>query len=280
METASRHTDDLSLNTSIVRKLLVDFVRDETHNAGFEKAVVGLSGGVDSSVAAFVATEALGVQHVLGVMMPYRTSNPQSQRDAELVAAQLGIKTELVDISPMVDQILKQSRIENRVRAGNIMARQRMIILYDRSSRDKALVVGTSNKTETFLGYGTLFGDTACAINPLGDLYKMQVWQLAESLGLPKSIIDKPPSADLWEGQTDEGEFGFSYKRVDHLLYYMVDERRSESELQVMGFEEAFIRTVKGMIRTNQFKRRMPLVAKVSNRTMNVDFRYPRDWGI
>ncbi|MBM2841177.1 MAG: NH(3)-dependent synthetase [Bacteroidetes bacterium] len=280
METASRHTDDLSLNTSIVRKLLVDFVRDETHNAGFEKAVVGLSGGVDSSVAAFVATEALGVQHVLGVMMPYRTSNPQSQRDAELVAAQLGIKTELVDISPMVDPILKQSRIENRVRAGNIMARQRMIILYDRSSRDKALVVGTSNKTETFLGYGTLFGDTACAINPLGDLYKMQVWQLAESLGLPKSIIDKPPSADLWEGQTDEGEFGFSYKRVDHLLYYMVDERRSESELQVMGFEEAFIRTVKGMIRTNQFKRRMPLVAKVSNRTMNVDFRYPRDWGI
>ena len=280
METASRHTDDLSLNTSIVRKLLVDFVRDETHNAGFEKAVVGLSGGVDSSVAAFVATEALGVQHVLGVMMPYRTSNPQSQRDAELVAAQLGIKTELVDISPMVDPILKQSRIDNRVRAGNIMARQRMIILYDRSSRDKALVVGTSNKTETFLGYGTLFGDTACAINPLGDLYKMQVWQLAESLGLPKSIIDKPPSADLWEGQTDEGEFGFSYKRVDHLLYYMVDERRSESELQVMGFEEAFIRTVKGMIRTNQFKRRMPLVAKVSNRTMNVDFRYPRDWGI
>jgi NAD+ synthase len=280
METASRHTEDLSLNTSIVRKLLVDFVRDETRNAGFEKAVIGLSGGVDSSVAAFIATAALGPENVLGVIMPYRTSSPQSQRDAELLAIQLGIKTELVDISPMVDAILKQSRIDDRIRAGNIMARQRMVILYDRSSLDKALVIGTSNKTEVFLGYGTLFGDTACAINPLGDLYKTQVWQLAESLGVPKSIIEKPPSADLWQGQTDEGEFGFSYKRVDHLLYYLIDERRSESELHAMGFEEAFVRKVKGMIKTNQFKRRMPLVAKVSNRTMNIDFRYPRDWGI
>jgi NAD+ synthase len=280
METASRHTEDLSLNTSIVRKLLVDFVRDETRNAGFEKAVIGLSGGVDSSVAAFIATAALGPENVLGVIMPYRTSSPQSQRDAELLAIQLGIKTELVDISPMVDAILKQSRIDDRIRAGNIMARQRMVILYDRSSRDKALVIGTSNKTEVFLGYGTLFGDTACAINPLGDLYKTQVWQLAESLGVAKSIIEKPPSADLWQGQTDEGEFGFTYKRVDHLLYYLIDERRSESELHAMGFEEAFVRKVKGMIKTNQFKRRMPLVAKVSNRTMNIDFRYPRDWGI
>ena len=280
METASRHTEDLSLNTSIVKKLLIDFVRDETHNAGFRKGVVGLSGGVDSAVAAVIAAEALGQDNVLGVMMPYKTSNPQSQRDAEMIATQLRIRTEVVDITPMVDPLLKNSSITDRVRAGNIMARQRMIILYDRSSRDNALVIGTSNKTEIFLGYGTLFGDIACAINPLGDLYKTQVWQLADALGIPRAIIEKPPSADLWEGQTDEGEFGFSYKRVDHLLYYMVDERRSETELKEMGFEAAFVRNVKNMIRKNQFKRRMPVIAKVSNRTVNVDFMYPRDWGI
>ncbi len=280
METASRHTEDLSLNASIVRKLLVEFVRDETRNAGFQKGVIGLSGGVDSAVSAFVAAEALGPENLLGIMMPYKTSNPQSERDAVSVATQLGIRTEVVDITPMVDPLLRQFNIEDRLRAGNIMARQRMIVLYDRSSRDNALVIGTSNKTETFLGYGTLFGDTACALNPLGDLYKSQVWQLAEFLGVPKSIIEKPPSADLWEGQTDESEFGFSYKRVDHMLYYMVDERRSETELQAMGFEESFIKKVKGMIRRNQFKRKMPLIAKVSNRTMNVDFMYPRDWGI
>jgi NAD+ synthase len=280
VETASRHTKDLSLNTSIVRKLLVDFVRDETRNAGFGRAVIGLSGGVDSAVVAFIAAEALGPENVLGVSMPYRTSSPRSQHDAELVADHLRIRSEVVDITPMVDPLLRQSQIEDRVRAGNVMARQRMIILYDRSARDKALVIGTSNKTEIFLGYGTLFGDTASAINPLGDLYKTQVWQLAEVLGVPKSIIEKSPSADLWDGQTDEGELGFSYTRVDHLLYYMIDERRNETELKAMGFEEAFVRKVKGMVKATQYKRRLPLIAKVSNRTMNVDFRYPRDWGI
>lgn len=280
METTTRHSEDLSLNTPMVKRLLVDFIRDESHNAGFRKGVVGLSGGVDSSVAAYVAAEALGAENVLGVMMPYKTSSPQSLRDAELIAGELGIRTETVDITPMVDGLLHPSKIDDRVRAGNIMARERMIILYDRSSRDGALVIGTSNKTEILLGYGTLFGDTACALNPLGDLYKTQVWQLAALLGVPKSIIDKPPSADLWEGQTDEGEFGFSYDRVDHLLYFMVDERRKDAELRSMGFEDSLIRKVRSMIMKNHFKRRMPLIAKVSNRTVNVDFMYPRDWGI
>lgn len=280
METASRHTEDLSLNVEIVKKLLVDFLRDESHKAGFKKGVIGLSGGVDSSVVAFLAVEALGPENVLGVIMPYRTSNPQSKSDAEAVASQLGITTETVDITPMVDPLLQHSRIIDKVRSGNIMARQRMIILYDRSSALNALVFGTSNKTEVFLGYGTLFGDTACALNPLGDLYKTQVWQLAEFLGVPRAIIQKKPSADLWEGQTDEDEFGFTYKRVDQLLYYMVDERRSETELQQMGFDEGFVKKVRSMIKKNQFKRRMPLIAKVSTRTMNVDFVYPRDWGI
>jgi len=280
METTTRRSEDLSLNVDHVRRLLVDFVCDESRNAGFPKGVVGLSGGVDSAVAAGIAAEALGRENVLGVMMPYRTSNPKSLLDAELVARELGIPTETVDITPMVDPLLRSSKANDRVRAGNIMARERMIVLYDRSSRDNALVIGTSNKTEILLGYGTLFGDTASALNPLGDLYKTQVWQLAGALGVPASIIDKPPSADLWEGQTDEGELGFSYNRVDHLLYFMVDERRRDAELRSLGFEDALVRRVRNMIVKNQFKRRMPLIAKVSNRTMNIDFVYPRDWGI
>lgn len=280
METAGRQTEDLSLNMETVQKLLIDFLRDGIRNPGFERAVIGLSGGVDSTVSAYLATRALGKDNVLGVMMPYRLSSPQSQKDAELVAKNLGIKTELVNISPMVDAYLEPYKVADKLRAGNIMARQRMITLYDISSRDRSLVVGTSNKTEIFLGYGTLFGDTACALNPLGDLYKTQVWQLAAALGVPQEIIDKKPSADLWEGQTDENELGFTYKKVDHLLYFMIDERRSVVELEQMGFEKEFILKVRDIVRKNQFKRTPPVIAKISNRTVNVDFRYARDWGI
>ena len=280
METTSRHNEDLSLDTGIVRRLLVDFLRDEARNAGFTKGVIGLSGGVDSAVASYLSVEALGKENVRAILMPYRTSSPRSAEDAERVAGALGIATETVDITPMVEPYLRSVPGIDQVRAGNVMARQRMIVLYDVSMREKALVIGTSNKTESLLGYGTLFGDMASALNPLGDLYKTQVWQLAEALGIARSIIEKKPSADLWEGQTDEGEFGFSYHRVDHLLYMMIDERRSETELKQMGFEEEFIRKVRGMVVRSQFKRRPPLIAKISHRTINVDFRYARDWGI
>ncbi len=280
METAGRHTPDLSLNTDLVTKLLSDFIRDQTHNAGFERAVLGLSGGIDSTVSAYLAAKALGPANVLGVLMPYRTSSPSSTSDAEYVARELGIRTERVDITPMVDAYLAGMNGINNIRAGNIMARQRMIVLYDLSSRERGLVIGTSNKTEVFLGYGTLFGDMACALNPIGDLYKTQVWQLAGALGVPRQIIEKNPSADLWEGQTDEGDFGFTYEKADHLLYYMIDERRSVTELKGMGFDAGLIEKVRSMVMKSQFKRRLPLVAKVSNRTVNVDFRYPRDWGI
>ena len=280
METAGRHTKDLSLNTDLVQKVLIDFIRDETHNAGFTKGVIGLSGGIDSTVSAYLAVKALGSENVLGVLMPYKLSNASSKSDAELIARALGIRMELVDITPMVDAYLLKSNGIDNLRSGNVMARQRMIVLYDLSSRERALVIGTSNKTEVFLGYGTLFGDMACAINPLGDLYKTQVWQLAGAMGVPQQLIEKKPSADLWEGQTDEGEFGFTYKRADHLLYLMIDERRSITELKEMGFEPELVERVKQMVIKSQFKRRLPLVAKVSNRTVNVDFRYPRDWGI
>lgn len=280
METAARCSKDLLLNTDIVQKLLVDFLRDEIRNAGFRKGVVGLSGGVDSAVVAYLAVKALGVENVLGVLMPYRTSSPSSVADAELVARELGIRTEVVDITPMVDAYLKQVNGADRVRTGNVMARQRMIILYDFSSREQALVIGTSNKTEIFLGYGTLHGDLACALNPLGDLYKTQVWQLARALGVPERLIEKSPSADLWEGQTDEGEFGFTYAEADRLLYFMIDERRSIDELVAMGFDRKLIDRVRIMVIKSQFKRRPPIIAKVSHRTVNVDFRYARDWGI
>jgi NAD+ synthase len=280
METSGEQTGGLFLNTDIVRKILVNFLRDETQNAGFKKGILGLSGGVDSAVCAFLAAEALGKENIRGVMMPYRSSSSQSKTDAEEVADAIGIQTELVEISGMVDAYLQMAGTVEKVRAGNIMARQRMIVLYDLSQRDRALVFGTSNKTEILLGYGTLFGDLASAINPLGDLYKTQVWQLAEALGVPRTVIEKKPSADLWEGQTDEGEFGFTYADVDRLLYFMVDERRNDQQLIEMGFDRSFIDRVKTMIRRNQFKRRPPVIAKISNRTVNVEFRYARDWGI
>jgi NAD+ synthase len=280
METTGPSSADLSINKDFVRKILVEFVRDETHNAGFEKGVVGVSGGVDSAVCTYLAAEALGPGNVHAVLLPYRTSSQASMADAQLVTTALGVHSEVVDISPMVDPFLAAGEITDNVRAGNVMARQRMIVLYDVSSRERGLVLGTSNKTELLLGYGTLFGDMASALNPLGDLYKSQIWQLAEHLGIPEGIIRKRPTADLWEGQTDEDELGFSYPRLDHLLYLLVDERRSDGELRSAGFQDRMVSRVKRMVAQSQFKRRLPIIAKVSHRTVNIDFRYPRDWGI
>jgi len=280
METTGKSHTPLILDTTTVKKLLVDFIRDEVSQAGFTKGVIGVSGGVDSAVSLYLTTEALGKGNVLALVMPYKSSEPSSITDAETIIQSLGVRSERVDITPMVDAYLDGYVVKDKVRRGNVMARQRMIVLYDCSARENALVIGTSNKTELLLGYGTLFGDTACALNPLGDLYKTQVWQLAKALGVPKKIIDKKPSADLWQGQTDEEELGFSYQQVDQLLYYLVDERRTDEELQRLGFEKKFIEKVKHMVQKNQYKRRLPLIAKISHRTLNVDFRYARDWGM
>lgn len=269
----------LELNADIVKELLVRFVRDETQSSGFHAGIIGLSGGVDSAVSAYLTAEALGKENTVAVVMPYKASSPQSVKDAQFVVEKLGIRSEVVDISPMVDAYCDQWNVTDRVRRGNVMARARMIVLYDISARERALVIGTSNKTELMVGYGTLYGDTASGLNPLGDLYKTQVWQLARRLGVPQMIIDKTPTADLWEGQSDEGELGFTYARLDSLLYHMVDERRSDQELLELGFERDFIEKVKSLIQKSQFKRRLPLIAKVSYRTIDVDFRYVRDWG-
>jgi NAD+ synthase len=271
---------EITVNQDLV-KVLVNFLRAETTRFGINRLVVGLSGGIDSTVAAYLAKEALGPKNVLGILMPYKTSSPDSVKDALTVVKALGMKSMIVNLTGAVDALAENDPdiLKNKVRFGNIMARMRMICLYDQSNEFKALVLGTGNKTEILLGYTTLYGDSASAINPLGDLYKTQVWQLAELLKCPKEIVKKKPSADLWKGQTDEGELGFTYKEADELLYYMIDQKYSDAELADIGFNQDFIKAVKRLIQRNQFKRVPPIIAKVSNRTVNIDFRYNRDWG-
>jgi NAD+ synthase len=269
----------LEIHAPLVERMLVQFLREEIASAGFSKAVLGISGGVDSALVAALCAKAFGPQNVLGVMMPYRTSNPDSEGHARLLADTLGIATKKVEITAMADGYLAAHKVEDRMRRGNVMARCRMIVLYDLSVEFKGLVIGTSNKTEILLGYSTQWGDSASAVNPIGDLYKAQIYQLSRHLGVPAPILDKAPSADLFEGQTDEGELGFSYADADRLLFHMVDERLNEDELVARGFDVAFVRRVAHRIAATQFKRVMPLIAKLSQRTVNQDFRYLRDWG-
>jgi NAD+ synthase len=266
-------------NYELVERLVVDFIRREVTRTGLEQVVLGLSGGIDSAVSGALAVRALGPDNVLGVMMPYRTSSPESLADGLTVAESCGFLTETVEITAQVDAYFERFPDASDLRRGNKMARERMTILYDYSASRSALVLGTSNKTELLLGYGTLFGDMASAVNPIGDLYKTQVWGLAVQLGLPEEVVTKAPSADLWAGQTDEQELGFGYGEADALLYRMVDERCSDETLVDMAFEPAFVARMRGMIQSSQFKRRMPVIAKVSDRTIDTDFRYSRDWG-
>jgi len=270
---------DLSINTSLVRNILVRFVNAEITRAGFSRAVVNLSGGLDSAVSIILAAEALGAQNVLAVRLPYTTSSPDSLEHAQMLIDQLGTPSITIPITDMVDPLIAHERVMTQIRKGNIMARARMIVAYDQSEAFKGLVVGTSNKTEILLGYTTLFGDSACAINPIGDLYKTQVQQLARALDIPAVIIEKAPTADLWPGQTDEGELGFTYEEVDKLLYLLVDQRYSSQECVEAGFGEKFVRNVVARVRRNQYKRIMPPTAKISSRTVGYDFLYLRDWG-
>ncbi len=258
----------LRLNYKKVREGLVTFIRHEVQGAGFVQAVLGLSGGVDSSLCAYLAAEALGNGNVYGINMPYRDSSVDGIRHARQIADYLKIHFLSVEITPMIDSYFKAFPDADLIRRGNKMARERMSILYDHSARFKALVLGSSNKTEILLGYGTIYGDMACAINPLGDLYKTQVWDLAREVGVPKEIIEQPPSADLWQGQTDEGELGFQYGEVDRLLNLMIDNKLNKEELVRKGFPEEFIDRVEMRIRSSEYKRRMPLIAGIPLRTM------------
>jgi len=279
--------EELRIDTDVARRIIAEFIRGQLRQAGFERVVLGLSGGIDSALVAYLVAEAIGAERLLAVLMPYATSSPASQIDAETVVADLGCASRLVEITPMVDGYFgtgptaagalgPEGDQASALRRGNFAARMRMATLYDLSVDWGGLVAGTGNKTEALIGYTTVFGDNACAFNPIGDLYKSQVRQLSEACGVPHPIISKAPSADLWPGQTDEAEVGFSYAQVDRLLFWMVDKRRSDVELVDMGFAAAFVARVGRMVAGAEYKRQVPPIAKLGTRTTGVDYLYPR----
>ncbi len=270
----------LDLDLNLVEKILVDFLREEANKVGFNKVVLGLSGGIDSAIVAYLAAKAFGPENVLGILMPYKSSSKESVEHAKLVVDDLGIRSELIEITPMVEPYFEMNPDMDGLRKGNRMARERMCILFDYSAKEKALVLGTSNKTEMLLGYSTQFGDGASAINPIGDLYKTQIWELSRHMGVPKELIEKKPSADLWEGQTDEAELGFSYKLADEILYELIDKRVKKDDLIFLGYPEDVINRIIWKIKMSQYKRKLPVIAKISTRTIGREFRYPRDWGV
>lgn len=270
----------LDLDLNLVEQILVNFLKEEANKVGFSKVVLGLSGGIDSALVAYLAAKAFGPENVLGILMPYKSSSKESVEHAKLVVEDLGIKSKLIEITPMVEPYFQMNPDMDGLRKGNRMARERMCILFDYSAKEKALVLGTSNKTEMLLGYSTQFGDAASAINAIGDLYKTQVWELSKHMGIPQPLIDKKPSADLWEGQTDESELGFSYKLADEILYDLVDKKEKKEDIVKNGYPEDIVNKVIWKIKMSQYKRKLPLIAKISTRTIGREFRYPRDWGV
>ena len=259
--------------------VIVGFIRAQMEQTGFERIVLGLSGGVDSATVAFLCARAVGPDNLLAVRMPYWTSSDASETDALRVVEALGCRTERVEITPMVEPMLALIDADGaaaNVRRGNVMARQRMIVLYDRSAAFDALVSGTSNKTEALLGYGTLHGDMAAAFAPIGDLYKTQLRGVARHLGVPEEVVTKPPSADLWPGQTDEGELGRSYDLLDRTLFALVDRRWTIDRCVSAGLDRDLVEWVARRVAQMEFKRQLPPVAKVSLRTPGIDHLYPR----
>ena len=253
----------LDLNLKDIHNELVEFLRENFKKAGFSKAVLGLSGGIDSALVAYLLRDALGKENVLAIMMPYKSSNPDSLNHAKLVVEDLKINAKTIEITDMIDAYFKNEKDASSLRMGNKMARERMAILFDYSSKENALVVGTSNKTEIYLGYSTQFGDSACALNPIGDLYKTNIWDLSRYLKIPNELIEKKPSADLWEGQTDEQEMGLTYKEADQVLYRMLEENKTVEEVLAEGFNKDLVDNIVRRINRSEYKRRMPLIAKI-----------------
>jgi NAD+ synthase len=302
----SQHLPEIdSINFKNIHKLLINFIKEEVKRTGVNKIVLGLSGGIDSAVSCYLAVSALGNDNVAAILMPYKASSSKSLEDAMLVVKDLNINHYIIDITDQIDAYFdkigsnklyynnnseynksnfnfedksKENNYELKLRMGNKMARERMSILYDRSNLLNSLVLGTSNKSELLLGYGTIYGDMASALNPIGDIYKTQIYQLAKHLGVPESLINKAPSADLWQDQSDEKELGFTYKLADEIMFLLVDKMYKPEVVISMGYDEDIINKVYNKIKKSQFKRRQPLIAKVSQRTINIDFRYLRDW--
>ncbi|MCG3665078.1 NAD+ synthase [Aliarcobacter butzleri] len=244
-----------------IKQYLISFLKDEVSKAGFEKVTVGLSGGLDSAVVAILCKEAFG-KNLNCVLMPSQFSSQSSIEHAIEVCEKFDMRYDIVSIEPMVSAFFKNMD-NDKLRIGNFSARMRMSVLYDISFKEKSLVVGTSNKSELLLGYGTIFGDIACAINPIGEIYKSDEFEFAKLLGVPESILTKAPSADLWEGQSDEDELGHTYKEIDDLLKLMVDDKKSKDELLKLGFEASFIDKINNRMKANAFKGKLPTIAKL-----------------
>ncbi|MGL4392063.1 MAG: NAD+ synthase [Fusobacteriaceae bacterium] len=253
----------LHLDLNKVEEKVLKFVKEEVKKAGVSKVVLGLSGGIDSGLVAYIAAKALGAENVFGIMLPYKSSSKESIEHGELVANKIGIKTKIIEITHMVEPYFNMEPDMSNLRKGNKMARERMSVLFDYSAKEKAIVIGTSNKTEIYLGYGTLYGDTACGINPIGNLYKTNVWALAKHLGVPPELIEKRPTADLWEGQTDEDDLGFTYLEADKILYELVDEKSTEEEVVSKGFKRETVEEISNRIKNSAYKRRLPLIAEI-----------------
>lgn len=268
----------LEIDCEIVTKVLVKFIKDNVYKNKFKNGILGVSGGIDSAVILALTQRALGSDCTFGLLMPYKLSSDDSLAHGIKICDQLDVKYDTVDISPSVDAYFDRFGTGEKVLIGNKCARERMSVLYDFSMRKRALVVGTSNKSELLIGYSTLFGDSAAAFLPIGDLYKTQVFALARYLKIPEEIINKKPTADLWDNQTDEGEIGVTYKELDDILFYLIEKRKRVGDIEKMGYSRATIDKIRYMIINSQFKRTMPPVAKLQNRTIGSDFRYLRDW--
>jgi len=255
----------------LIENFLIKFIYEEITKTGLKKGICGLSGGIDSAVVAVLAKKALG-DNFKAFMLPSQFSSKSSIDDAKKLCQKFDIDYEIISIAPLI----KSYNIEDKVRIGNFSARMRMAILYDKSAEFNALVIGTSNKSELMLGYGTLFGDLASALNPIGDLYKSEIFEFAKFLEINEEIISKPPSADLWEGQSDEIELGYSYKVLDEVLEDFVDNRATKNEL-LKKYDKNLVEFVLKKVYQNQFKRKSPIIAKLKSRTIGHDFLYERD---
>jgi NAD+ synthetase len=270
--------DNLEINAPLLAEWLTAFLRDEvTRRRGFTKAVVGLSGGVDSALVTVLLARAFGPENVYAIRMPYKTSSQESLDHAQLVADATGVNMETIEITDAVDGYLKYASDADGRRRGNVMARMRMIILFDQSQKLGTIPVGTGNKTERLFGYFTWHADDSPPVNPLGDLYKTQVWDLARFMGVPEVIVGKPASADLVVGQTDETDFGITYHKADRILFYLLRGHTAE-RLVAMGFPEADVRLVKRKLDSTHWKRHLPTVAMLSSTSINDYYLRPVDY--
>ena len=251
------------MNWASIRAQMISFLQKEVSNIGLEKVVVGISGGLDSAIVSVLCKEAFG-DKFSGVMMPSHLSSDSSIDDAKELCEKFDISYEVVEIAPMVQGYFNNVQNASPLRVGNLSARMRMSVLYDISARDASLVIGTSNKSEILLGYGTLFGDTACAINPIGQLYKSDAFEFAKFLGVTDAIIDKKPSADLWEGQSDEEELGYTYKVMDDVLKELIDNNKTKEELLSLGIDEKLIDMLEYRVKANAFKSKLPTIAQIN----------------